>query len=601
MRPAILVGLGLLVGAVLQPAGAQVRDTVTRRDTTAAADSARARLKAQSDSIAQRDSAVRADTIKAGIAQSELPVLADPSGGWHWTRKDVFTSGAINVLELLERVPGLVGLRSSWIAQPMMASYLGDLRRIRVYVDGFELEELDPRNGRVWDLSQIPIWSLDDLLVERTASEVRIHMRSWRVNRTTPFTRTDIYTGDQNTNLYRGLFGRRYRHGEVLQLAGQQFSTAPGRSASSNDQLGFMSRVGIARRTWTADAVIHRQGGGRGRLFSLTPSDTVPAADYTRYDAYARVAWQDTARGWWAQALAGASTLTYTPPSATKSADADTGKSRSQYVITGGYSSGPWRATLTQRFLLGAARHVATPSVRGAWETRRLTVSAVAEGRGLDSTRRYDVSAVVRPMGFLFISGALSGEGRLRDTTSGAAFARIETGLRMKDVWMSVGALRRDPVELDAAPIVRKKTRLVRDSAATGAFATVRGRLWKAVYLEGHATRWNDSIAVYRPQYQTRSELFLSTPLLDRFPTGNFHIRVALVHEYRSAMLWPDTAGTIRVPGFRQISTTLQFKIVSAELFWTYRNAFDERYPQIPGYRMPRLSSVYGVRWEFWN
>ena len=564
-------------------------------------DSASARLKAQADSAARRDSLIRADTIKAGTAEAELPVLADPTGAFHWTRKDIFATGAINVLDLLDRVPGVIGLRSSGIAQPMMVAFLGDMRRIRVYVDGFELDELDPRAGRVWDLAQVPIWSLDDLMVERTASEVRIHMRTWRVNRTTPFTRTDIYTGDQSTNLYRGLFGRRYRHGEVLQLGAQQFSTSPGRSAETSDQLGFMSRVGIARRMWTADAVIHRQGGSRGRTFTLTGSDTARGTDYRRYDAYARLAWQDTARGWWGQAMAGASTLIYEPPGATKVQEADTGMSRSQYVLTGGYTRGPWRTSVTQRFLLGAARHVATPSVRTSWASRLLTISGAAEGRGLDSTRRFDVSALIRPTGFMFVAGAVSSELRLLDTVGAPTFARVEAGLRLKDLWISVGALRRDPVELESAPIVTRRSPLVRDSAAQGMFATVRGPVWRAIYLDAQGTRWDDSTGAYRPQYHVRSELYLSTALLNRFPTGNFHVRAALVHEYRSAMVWPDTSGSIRVPGYRTISTMIQFKIVAAEIFWNYRNAFNERYPQIPGYRLPRLSSIYGVRWEFWN
>jgi len=580
-----------------------VRDT-TRRDTVALSDSARARLKAKADSAA-RDSLIKRDTIKAGIAESELPVLADPTGSFHWTRKDVFSTGAITVLDLLDRIPGLTGLQSKWIAQPMFAAYLGDLRRVRVYVDGFELEELDPRLGRVWDLSQIPLWSLDDLLVERTASEIRIHMRSWRVNRTTPFTRTDISTGDQSTNMYRGLFGRRYRHGEVLQLAGQQFSTTPRRGEESSDQLGFMARVGIARRMWTADAVIHRQGGSRGRTFNLLLTDTIPGADYTRYDAYLRFAWQDTARGWWAQGLAGTSTLTYGPPtngsSSSGAAAVDTARSRSQYLFTAGYTRGPLHTSFTQRYRVGIDWRIATPSVRASWDTKRLTLSATAEGRGLDSTRRFDVSAVVRPTSFLFVAGAASKERPLLDSVGAPQFVRGEIGVRLRDVWLSGGVLWRDRIELEPPSIVLRRTPMVYDSLATGMFATLRGRVWRAIYVDAQATRWNDTTGAYRPQYQTRSEVYLSTSLLNRFPTGNFHIRAAVVHEYRSALLWPDTVGTIRVPGYRVFSTMLQFKIVTAELFWTYRNNVDERYPQIPGYRMPRLSNMYGVRWEFWN
>jgi hypothetical protein len=546
----------------------------------------------------------RADSVKAGISQAELPVLADPSGGFHWTRKDIFASGALTVMDLLDLVPGVAGLRANWIAHPMMASYMGDMRRVRVYVDGFALEELDPRMGRTWDLSQIQIWSLDDLLVERTASEVRIHLRTWRVERTTPFTRTDIYTGDQNTNLYRGLFGRRFRHGEVLQLTGQQFSTNPGRGNESSSQLGFMARVGIARRMWTADAVIHRQGLDRGRTFTLAGKDTVPSSEATRYDAYARFAWQDTARGFWGQAMAGASALAYHPPTAgsAESAVEDSGLARSQYVLTGGFDRGHLRASFTQRFLLGEARHVATPAVRASWATKLITVSGVAEGRGLDSTRRFDVSGVVRPLNFFFVSAALSKESPLLDSVGAPAFARFESGVRYREIWFSGGVIRRGAVELDPVSAVIHRTPMILDSARLGTFATIRGRVWRAFYLDAHATRWNDSIGYYRPQYQTRSEVYFSTSALKKIPSGNFHVRASVIHEYRSALLWPDTGSTtLRVPGYRTVSTHLQFKIVSAEVFWTYRNSFDERYPQIPGYRLPRLSSIYGVRWEFWN
>lgn len=548
---------------------------------------------------------MRADTIKAAIARSELPVLADPTGSFHWTRRDIFATGAMTVLDLLERVPGLTGLQSKWIAQPMMAAYLGDLRRVRVFIDGFELEVLDPRMGRIWDLSQVPLSSLDDLLVERTAAEIRIHMRSWRVDRTTPYSRTDVYTGDQTTNLYRGLFGRRYRHGEVLQLSAQQFSTTPGGGDESSDRLDFMTRLGMARRMWTADVVVHRVGGSRGRTMNFARSDSISSTDHSRYDAYARFAWQDTARGWWAQGLAGTSTLTYGPPksgSSTSGTDTlTTATSRAQYVLTAGRTAGPFSASFTQRYRVGIDARVATPAIRAAYATRRLTVSAAAEGRGLDSTRRFDVSAVVRPTNFLFFSAALAKERPQFDSVGAPEFARGEAGVRLKDVWVSGGVLWRDRVELDPSTIAIRGTPLVYDSATTGVFATIRGRVWRAIYLDATGTRWNDSTGMYRPQYQTRSELYLSTAALSRFPTGNFHVRASVIHEYRSTLFWPDTAGVRRVPGFRVLSTHLQFKIVSAEVFWTYRNNLNERYPQIPGFRMPRLSSVYGVRWEFWN
>src|SRR5439155_596962 len=176
----------------------------------------------------------------------------------------------------------------------------GDPGRVRIFLDGLELEELDPRMRRTWDLTQVPLWALDDIRVERGAGEVRIYLRSWRVDRTTPYTRTDVYTGDQATNLYRGMFGRRYQHGEVLQIAGQQFGTNPGRLAESSDQLGALIRVGLARPRWSVDGFLLRTDRSRGRLFSETLEDTIPSTQSTRSEAYLRFGWGKAERGFWA-------------------------------------------------------------------------------------------------------------------------------------------------------------------------------------------------------------------------------------------------------------------------------------------------------------
>lgn len=138
-------------------------------------------------------------------------------------------------------------------------------------------------------------------------------------------------------------------------------------------------------------------------------------------------------------------------------------------------------------------------------------------------------------------------------------------------------------------------------SSLQGVFATARGRLWKSLYADATAIQWSDTGSFYRPRYQTRSEVYLSTSLLNRFPTGNFHLLASAVHEYRSSTLWPESTGVIRLRGYRTVSTLVQVRILTAEVFWNFRNLLGERYAQIPGYRQPRLTNIYGVRWEFWN
>lgn len=626
------LGLGLLVGAVvLAPLEAQQRDTSRtrrdtvrsepvpggRRDTTAVRDTTRdvrVPVPAGPDSLLRSDSLVRRDSLRqpprdslqAPIASAEAPLLADPTGSFVWDRRDVFSTGALTAQDLLDRVIGTTGLRSGWIAQPMVTAYLGDPRRVRIWLDGLELTELDPRAGGVWDLTQIPLWALDDVRIERSASEVRVHLRSWRVRNTTPFTRTDVYTGDQGTNMYRGLFGRRYRHGESLQLAGQQYGTSPGRNAESSDALGVLGRVGWASRGWSADAFLLRLDRNRGRITSLNRADSIPGIESTRSEAYARVGWGNSERGLWAQAIANTSRYAFGGAGTTSGGAApqvDTARSQSQYVAAAGYRGGGLQASVTQRYVAGSSRRIATPTVRLGYEMPFVSISAFAEGRGGDSTRRADVSAVVRPIRFVFLSGSFGLEQprEVPDSLPAPRFMRGEAGIRIGQVWLAGGVLRRDKVLLDAPVILRSDSRALVDESTDAVFASVKGRVWKSVFADFQGIQWSDSGGFYRPKYQARSELYVSTRMLDRFPSGNLHILASATHEYRSSSLWPTAAGSIRLPGYRTISTLIQVRIIQAEVFWNFRNVMGERYEEVPGYRLPRLVNIYGVRWEFWN
>ena len=55
------------------------------------------------------------------------------------------------------------------------------------------------------------------------------------------------------------------------------------------------------------------------------------------------------------------------------------------------------------------------------------------------------------------------------------------------------------------------------------------------------------------------------------------------------------------VPGYRTTSSLLEIRILSAVVSWQFRNFLGERYTQVPDFAAPRETSIYGVRWEFWN
>jgi len=132
------------------------RDTVLRITVPSRADSLRIR-----DSLA-RDSAIKADTIKAPIARAEMPPLIGIASPFRWNRAELFASGALTVQDLLDRMPGVTTMRSGWIASPSVGAFEGDVRRVRVFIDGVERDAIDPRSDGVLDLTQIALWSFEE-------------------------------------------------------------------------------------------------------------------------------------------------------------------------------------------------------------------------------------------------------------------------------------------------------------------------------------------------------------------------------------------------------------------------------------------------------
>jgi hypothetical protein len=371
-----------------------------------------------------------------------------------------------------------------------------------------------------------------------------------------------------------------------------------------------MARVGLARERWSVDAFLLRLDRNRGLTTTITEFDSIPSTEATRSDAYVRFGWGNSDDGLWFQSIALASKYTYggIQEAGLSTPVSDTARIESQYLLTGGYARGPWRASFAQRYRAGLQRRIAQPVGRLGYESRLLTVSALAEGRGADSTRRLEVSAVVRPVRFLFLSGALGQEQPLLTPeliVSGLPtkpkFMRAEMGVGIRNLWVSGGVIRRDGIVLDGPTIMRAQSINVADTTREGVFAIIRGRVWKSLYADIQGVQWSDSGSFYRPKYHTRSELFISTGLPRYFQSGNFHLLASAAHEYRSSSLWPDSTGIQRSPGYRTISTLLQVRILQAEVFWNLRNILGERYEQVPGYRLPRITNMYGVRWEFWN
>jgi hypothetical protein len=599
------------------------RDTVRVRDTTFV-DSVRARI----DSIEAEDRRIierqrrLADTVKAPLAVAEAPLLTDIGAAQAWDRSALFATGALTLGELVERVPGVTGYRTSWIASPHLSAYLGQFGRVRVFLDGVELDALDARSGGLHDFSFIDTWHLEDARIEQGAGEVRVHLRSWRVRSTTPATRVDVHTGDLETNTYRAYYGRRMPRGEVLQLGAYQFSTTDIRFGGDADQTSLWGRLGWANRHWTVDASALQVSRDRAPQLREPPRDDLPKLDATSSIAYARVAYGSPDAGPWLQALASTQSFVIQSPTLiivdsipgpggggphgspeepdTIRQNTDSLRSHPQYVLSGGLTRGNVRLSATARLRRVDGRSVMTPGVRASYESGRVALSGFAERSMYDSLLRTEVAGRVQPTGFLALGGAVSRFAPLADGGPQSTAARGEVGLRLGRLWITGGLMTRTGATLPAPVVFDTGFRAATDGRTTAHFATIRGKFFRDLGLDVVGVRYPDN-GVFRPQYHVRSRFYLDTDMRGRFPSGNLNILLAFTHEYRSEALFPTDDGVLESSHYRVWGAHLEIRLLSATLSYQYRNFLDADYAQVPGFLMPRPINFYGVRWDFFN
>lgn len=687
-RRVLLIGLGAVAGAVL-PAHAQVpvsKDTIPgRRDTVPTkVDSARARqvrapqgtdtirvpTPPRADTMIKNDSArlgivplpaaEKRDTLKAPLTRAEAPPILEIGPARIYDRAALFATGSLTLGDLLGRVPGVTEFTTGWVGAPTVVASQGDLRRVRIFLDGIELDPLDRRAQGISPVNELPINALEDVRIERGADEVRVYARSWRVDRTDPYTRADVGTGDQNTNLYRAFFGRRYAHGEALQISAEQFNTQPDRRMPSTGGLHLMGRLGMTHGPWSGDLFAGRSDidrapwAGIGNF--LLATDTVPAWETRRTTAYARLGNGDPERGRWFQMLASVeafrgsprapSTLVTGTPADSTPQRRDSTAYENQYLVTGGVSALGARLSAAERVRVAAGDVSQSLSGRASFERGWLAASALVETSSALYPSHAEATVRLTPFGRVALLGSASrrGSGRFDriygigsdssvffgasgspQAPSGAGSApppapqsyasyelspqtslRAEAGVRVHDLWLIGGVLRRGATTL--LPAAGLDTAYSRsgamrvEDAASAATVAIRGRIYGPLHADAWAVAWSDSTGLYRPRFQTRSELYLQTSLLNRFPRGNFGLLTSLAHEYRSSTRFAQADGSVRsVADSRTLAFKLEIRIQTAVVSYQFRNLLQDRYAEVPGFIMPRQTQFYGVRWEFWN
>ena len=582
-------------------------------------------LKLRADSIARADSTVGA------LPLVEVPFLTEVGMSHRWNRDSLFSTGALTLADFLDRVPGLASLRARFYMAPQVGAYNGDVARVRLFLDGIELEAIDARSGGITDLSQFPIAALEELVVERAADELRLLMRSWRgPTRITAQTRADVYTGDNRSNTFRGFLARRAHNGFALQAMLQQRSTDDRRLGGDGDATTIFTRIGIIKPRWSIDATLLRVRSSQ-QLLSLVPVTAyelvgrpIPAYQQVQRDAYIRFGAGDVNRGPWLQLLAASrqnvENTTHRAADVTHGflADsADTTRNSTQYVASVGWAAARARFSATNRLRIVDGEMLNQPSARVGFDLGRLTLSAYGERNPFDKVTRADAFFRLRPVPFFAVTGAASygTTGSLLlplDSTNGkelvffpvAKAARAEVAIRVGRLWIQGGAVLRDSAVIRAPAIFDRTTPVTIEGRVKGATFSVVGPLFKGFSVHVSGVQWENA-GWYRPQTEVRSELTWRYHFTGAATTG-FDFVLAGQSEYRSGAFVPifnANGGINALPTFpaTPLGVRAEFTLKDATISVQLRNIVDAPYTTVPGLLMPGPLTVYGVRWTFWN
>lgn len=589
--------------ATAAPVAAQVTpppDTVPARpDTALVPDSLRA------------DTIAAADTAFVPLVRFRPP--ADTgwvAGVWSWDLEALLREGALDLGELLERVPGLTVVRSgiyTAAAAPIAFGSAGD--RVEIVLDGFAI---DPLYATVDDLARIELANLRSVRVERRLDLLRIHLETLEPFEGRPYSRVDAGTGDFNLEVFRGVFLTPSFLGGPLGLAVDRVEGVqrePAQSANTFNgwvKWGLVSSSGsrgfqVEFRRASIDRDLDHPVPLDARRDDLVLRGRMLAAPGVVAEAFAGRSWSDEER----RPRRGETADTVrTEREATQAglrAALDRGALDAQASLR--YRDGPSLPTLDAQ-LQARVRALSRLELgaRAAWESwdgeAATRIALRAESRVLPWLNVFgEVTSGDRGVRFLpdsLETGRTTRRGGLR---GGAELRR--RGFVLAGAGFTVDADSAASFGLDfdepAALLPGGDARGFEVHASIPVFRT-------GFRLEGWLVDWTGDGWIYLPSRSWRGGLvYHGTPLRDN---DNLEVLARLEAVERGAMLVPvgTTFGPELVPARQRLDFYVQFRIVDVRVFVRWSNLTHQldQY-DVPGRLLPGQRANFGVFWEFWN
>jgi TonB-dependent receptor-like protein len=551
-------------------------------------------------------------------------------------RDSILWHGAETVSDLLTRVPGVYLLRGGWAGRPELPAYQAHgATSVSYLLDGIPYYPLGQDSVMV-DPSMLPLSFIDRIEIERIPGQLRVWLFTRRNDRSAPYSRIGIASGDLQIARYQGQLEKRSAKGPGVALAFDHFDVPvqQGQSgAYSNTQarirleylrsehagaeLQFFrnspERDAVLSAGSSGDTLSHARKGSRGDLSArvfLAPGsnglgprldvvasrstwhdeiqkDSVPVVS-DRLDSLGAVIGQDTTYDLFPQhravtqlgAVAG-----YRLPAASLDASLFWRSAWTPLELRAHGAVAPLsRASLSLDAVY--LRHEGSRSSR--WVTARggltlplgLTASAVWR-RG---------SEVMLPM--LRDDSAQTVDDRSVSLAWQSSFAELEGSFTTNGRFRPAGYAQY-PALVRLAPTPRTD------------WLSVSGRVAPRQWLI--LSGWFSTPRIVRPEGQPPNHALVQATVqskfLPTFKSGIFNLKLQVSMErWGAGVLGQDSAGTqLSLPAATFFRGFLGLQIGSFTAYYDRYNMQGSEKAYVPGLPVPKYAQTFGVRWEFAN
>ncbi|WP_331055334.1 TonB-dependent receptor [Longimicrobium sp.] len=605
------------------------------------------------DSVGIRDPNVRGDTMPDRAAPDTVPadstlpapifpLLSEPRqsgfgpGVWVYGPEELARFHGLSLLELLDRIPGVVITREGSPGRPAgAASFGGGGGRLRVFMDGWELPSFGASSP---ELQRIPLIDIASIRVYRGLGEIRLDIQTLRLTDRRPFALIEGGEGDYATRILRGLFSRPLGQRMVVTVGVDVSETGGFRRIepfSANTGFGRLSyafrvdrAVEVEYRTTAVDAERTVLSGGnratlpveaydrgelllraRGRLAGPIWLDGAVGRSFQRPDGVDSISPDRSALQGYARAVADVpagrleGALRYRAVDdegfaaqgleASARAEVTPGRALTAW---GEVHAGSWGGS-TGIELEGAAR-------TGAWRGISFFGQAATGTRAI----RYwqDTTEVVRNLGSL-VNPSIPA----LDTVPVVRFPSITPTL----VALRAGAeLNRGTVQAGAAFVVHDLGDVApygfqfdRGAAPAGG-STVSGIeayasvpvYWRQLRFDAHYT---DFFAVPERPYTPARFGRAALEFHGVYRSGNLEptLRAEILARDRALSVDAETGTLTAVTEPYAISSVfVQIRVLDVRAFYRFENVLNRRSAaDIPGLTLPGARALFGVRWFF--